>query len=468
MGLSLVSFRIRGMCEEVRKMRKIFFLSSKVQSGFLFLVLILLLILQWTSPSVATPRKSSETKRSLVPASLLNWPEEGSDYAILVDKSAQKVFLYRWDNLLAPLKVYRASTGENDGPKVRRNDRKTPEGVYFFTGAYQKTELAPRYGTRAFPLDYPNPMDKKTGRDGYGIWFHGLDRPLKPNDTNGCVALDNPNIDELATYIRLNDTPVVISSQIEMVSPNKLENEKKQLLNVIERWREAWEKKEIDQYMSFYSPRFSSDGKNREQWKKYKTLVANKYDRITVEIENLRLLKNDGIVLAKFDQSYSTERLESKGEKRLYLQQNSTEWKIDGEFFQKEKVRRFAPEKPYPTSLDRIKTFISSWKKAWEEKDLETYMVHYDAKFRSRGMDLEAWKRHRQRLNRKYRSVKVDVTNLSIVQISNRAARVSFKQNYQADGYHDFGLKNLLLVKRGEHWKIKEEKWTQVSHKSRP
>ena len=449
-------------------MRKGFTLSSKIKSDFLFVVLILLFLSQWTTHAIASPGKPLENKRELVPASLLNWPEEGSDYAILVDKSAQKVFLYRWDNLLAPLKVYRASTGENDGPKLRRNDRKTPEGVYFFTGSYKRKELAPRYGTRAFPIDYPNPMDKKKGRDGYGIWFHGLDKPLKPKDTNGCVALDNPNIDELATYIQLNDTPVVISSQIEMVSPNRLEDEKKQLLKVIEHWRKAWESKEIEEYMSFYSPRFSSDGKNREQWKRYKTLVANKYNRITVKIENLRLLKNDGIVLAKFDQSYRTERLESKGEKRLYLQQNSTEWRIVGEFFQKEKVRRFAPERPYPTSLDQIKAFISSWKKAWEEKDLETYMVHYDTKFRSRGMDLEAWEKHRQRLNQKYRSVKVDVTDLSIVQISNRTAKVRFKQNYQADEYHDFGLKNLLLVKRGEHWKIKEEKWTRVRRKSRP
>ncbi len=416
---------------------------------------------------MAKPGKPSKKEQKLVPASLLYWPEEDSDYAILVDKSAQKVFLYRWDNLFAPVKVFNASTGENNGPKSTKNDKKTPEGVYFFTDCYKKNELAPRYGTRAFPIDYPNPMDKKKGRDGYGIWFHGLDKPLKPKDTNGCIALDNHNIDELATYIQLNDTPVVINSRIEMVSPDAQEKEKKQLLKVIEDWRRAWERKEIDQYMSFYSPRFTSDGKNREQWKKYKTLVANKYNEITVEIENLRLLKNDGIVMAKFGQRYSTERLESKGEKRLYLQQNSTEWKIVGEFFQKEKVRRFAPKKPYGSSLEDIKRFIFSWKKAWQEKDLQTYMLCYDARFRSRGMDLEAWKKHRQRLNLKYQSVKVDVMGLSIVQVSNQTAKVSFKQNYLADEYLDFGLKNLLLVKRGEHWKIKEETWQRLSRKSR-
>ena len=417
---------------------------------------------------MASAGKTSKKARRLVPASLLYWPEEGSDYAVLVDKSAQKIFLYRWDNLLAPVRVFSASTGENKGPKAKRNDKKTPEGVYFFTGSYEKNELAPRYGSRAFPIDYPNPLDKKNGRDGYGIWFHGLDRPLKPKDTNGCIALDNHNIDELANYIQLNDTPVVISSRIEMVSPEVQENEKKQLLKVIEDWRRAWERKEIDRYMSFYGPRFTSDGKNREQWKKYKSLVANKYHQITVEIENLRLLKHDGIVLAKFDQRYNTERLESRGEKRLYLQQNSTEWKIVSEFFQKEKLRRFAPKKPYASSLDDVKRFLSSWEKAWEEKDLQSYMLCYDASFQSRGMDLEAWKKHRQRLNLKYQSVNVDLMDMSIVQVSNWTVKVSFKQNYQADEYQDFGLKNLLLVKRGEHWKIKEETWQRLNRKSRP
>ncbi|UCB49785.1 MAG: hypothetical protein JSW56_02505, partial [Deltaproteobacteria bacterium] len=86
----------------------------------------------------------------------------------------------------------------------------------------------------------------------------------------------------------------------------------------------------------------------------------------------------------------------------------------------------------------------------------------------SRGMDLEAWKEHRQRLNERYHSVKVEVMDMSIVQVSKWTAKVTFKQNYQADEYQDFGLKNLLLVKRGEHWKIKEEEWHQLIQKSRP
>lgn len=82
-------------------------------------------------------------------------------------------------------------------------------------------------------------------------------------------------------------------------------------------------------------------------------------------------------------------------------------------------------------------------------------------------MDLKAWEQHRERLNQKYLSIRVDLTDLSIVQVSNSTAKVSFKQDYQADGYHDFGLKNLLLIKRGENWKIQKETWQKLSGKSR-
>lgn len=449
------------------KVQKIFF-SSKSKSASLFLFLISLLIAQGANPIFASPGNRPESEPRLVPASLLKWPEKTSDYAILVDKSAQKVFVYHRDHPFTPMKVYRGSTGENDGPKSIENDKKTPEGVYFFTHSYVKKDLAPIYGSRAFPIDYPNPMDKKNGRNGYGIWFHGTNKPLKPKDTNGCIALDNPAIDELASYIKLNDTPTIISSRIEMVDPEKLQEETKELEKVIENWRRSWEGKDIDQYMSSYSPQFTSGRKNWQQWKNYKQRLARKYQRIKVDIDNLQLIKNDGIVLAKFNQLYRTARFETYGEKRLYLHQTNNQWKIIGEFFRGAKEKRPAPKQPYFSGLGDIERLISSWKKAWEEKDLKTYISFYDSNFRSRGMNRKAWNRHRRRLNRKHRSLKIEITDLKIVPVSNRRARVRFKQNYRADGYRDFGLKKIFLIKKGEHWKIKKEKWSSLSRKSRP
>ena len=130
-----------------------------------------------------------------------------------------------------------------------------------------------------------------------------------------------------------------------------------------------------------------------------------------------------------------------------------------GEFFKKKELKRGPPKEPYFGLEEEIRRFVSSWQEAWEGKDLEGYIRCYDTAFASRGMDLGAWKTHRERLNRKQRFLNINITDLNIQPISSREAKVRFKQRYQADTYEDYGLKNLLVVKKGQDWRIKEEKW---------
>ena len=488
-----------------------------------------LLAAQWSGSSTALATKPPRDK---VPAPLLKWPEKGSDFAVLVDKSLQRVFVYHKDNPSKPHRTYTCSTGENEGPKLRENDRKTPEGVYFFVRAFEKKELLPIYGSRAFALDYPNVIDRREGKNGHGIWFHGLNKPLKPRDTNGCVALENPEIDDLANFIRLEDTPVIVSEKIEMVDPSEMEKEREEVVRIVETWRTSWERKDVERYMSLYSPDFTSSGKNWQQWKEHKARLAKQYNRIKVDVQNLRIIQNDGLVLASFVQKYSNEYFSSSGRKALYLK-HSSRWRIIGEAFEgselKPSIKKEGPapeeikpvvakkepavkiEEPKPVEVEKeptiteeeiepvlakkeplpapeestpgavkkelrpageehkeLRRVVEAWKKAWEKKDLAAYMSFYDAGFQSRGMDVKARRKHRDKLNQKYRSIAVEISNLKIEQVSAVMASVRFTQNYEADDYEDEGLKSLLLVKRGKDWKIKEEEWKPLDQESRP
>ena len=441
---------------------------TPMRTPIFYLTFFCMLLFLSGRPSHVKAATSPEEDPNLVPAFFLKWPEQGSPYAILVDKSEQKVFLYQRDNPFEPLKTYPASTGENEGPKSKMNDRKTPEGVYFFTGSFEDKELAPIYGVRAFPIDYPNPIDKTEGRDGYGIWFHGLDKPLKPTDTNGCIALENQNIDDLASYITLDETPIIISERVKMVPLDEMKKEAKEFEQLIENWRSAWEAKEIDRYMSFYTTRFVYGNKDWKQYRDYKAQLAKNYKNIEVKVNNLRLVRNDGVVVATFDQDYITERLRSSGKKKLYLQQNTKQWKITREVFTLADKKRYSPPKAPPFNPREIKDLIYAWKEAWEKEELKTYLSYYDPNFRSRGMDLKAWKRHREKLNDKYQSIQVDIQDLIIVRGPGQTANVSFKQDYLADEYRDFGLKKMNLVKKGEHWKIRNEEWEPLDRISIP
>ncbi|MFC1891655.1 L,D-transpeptidase family protein [Thermodesulfobacteriota bacterium] len=426
-----------------------------------FLLVFVSIIASWSNVYSSQVKKPI-IKQDLVPSNLLKWGTGDSDHLVIVDKSSQKVMVYRGDNLFLPEKVYNCSTGENDGPKYKKNDRKTPEGIYYFTDSYVDRYLAPIYGVRAFPISYPNFLDKKDGKGGYGIWFHGTNKPLKPNDTNGCIAMANDDIDEFASHIELFKTPIIISSNIEMVPFKKNEQDAEELTDIVEAWRKAWQSKNVDRYISYYHNQFVSGNKNREQWKRYKRDLAKKYKNIDVQVDNLELLSNDGVVLARFTQRYRTSSLDSRGVKSLYFKKNSNKWKIIGEFFTGEDKSAAVPKKPPVDDLKEIEKLIYQWVGAWENKDVKFYISCYDNKFSSRDMGLDEWKEHRIRLNNKYSSLDISIAGLKIKKDSGSTASVSFKQSYKADNYRDYGLKNMVLVKIGKDWKIREEEWSPL------
>ena len=143
------------------------------------------------------------------PSAIIKLPE--NENAILVEKKNQTLFLY--SSKSGELQIqYKTpcSTGEISGVKHKAGDKKTPEGIYFLKDEYEDQYLSPIYGIKAFPLDYPNLMDKRTGKDGSAIWIHGTNKVLKPMDSNGCVALENSSILKLAEYITLDSTPVIL------------------------------------------------------------------------------------------------------------------------------------------------------------------------------------------------------------------------------------------------------------------
>jgi murein L,D-transpeptidase YafK len=306
-----------------------------VASAVIKLILFFAAFLYAAGVVTAGPAPLGQGPDKFVPDSLVYFSPQNKGYLLLVEKAYQKAYVYDTQNPAGPLRVYHCSTGENRGPKTKKNDKKTPEGIYFVTNSFLRKDLTPIYGDRAFPLDYPNVRDRKLGRKGYGIWIHGTNEVLKPNDTNGCIVFTNKDIKDLAGYISERHTPVIITQEINFVEKERLLRERVQLKSLVEDWANTWKGGHIDRYMSFYAKDFTGQGKTRLQWRAYKKRLSQHYGAVEISIENLQVLREGGIVLAVFDQTYRAEGFHSFGEKRLYLQQRSPEWKIVDEFFER-------------------------------------------------------------------------------------------------------------------------------------
>jgi len=137
-----------------------------------------------------------------------------NSYAVIVDKSNHTCYLY-YDGRLK--KRYEADLGANwMAQKSMSGDKVTPEGKYRIIGKRQRPD-----GHKALDLNYPNAEDlrriaedKRRGRirkganPGYAIQIHsGGGRGQ--DWTAGCVALANPDMDELFRTVGVN-TPVTI------------------------------------------------------------------------------------------------------------------------------------------------------------------------------------------------------------------------------------------------------------------
>ena len=105
----------------------------------------------------------------------------------------------------------------------------------------------------------------------------------------------------------------------------------------------------------------------------------------------------------------------------------------------------------------RIEKTLEGWRKSWEERDLEKFMLFYSSDFDK--IELEEGKR---RIFDKAAVIKVEISELELFPVSNDMV-VLFKQKYSSDTYSDWGLKFLHMREEGAEWKIVRERWYPLS-----
>jgi murein L,D-transpeptidase YafK len=142
-------------------------------------------------------------------------PKKAQADSIVIYKGKRQLILMGNNDTL---KVYKIALGSHPvGPKLKKGDKKTPEGRYIIDWRNQKS----RY-YRSLHISYPNEQDKARADSlkvdpGGSIMIHGLMRGwgwlgknhLVNDWTNGCIAVTNDEIKELWRACP-NKIPVII------------------------------------------------------------------------------------------------------------------------------------------------------------------------------------------------------------------------------------------------------------------
>jgi murein L,D-transpeptidase YafK len=269
-----------------------------------------------------------------VPDQLLHLPAE-VEQVILVDLEAFRLYVLAHENgELRIVSDYYASIGKGGIDKQREGDEKTPVGVYTVTGYLPDERLLDLYGIGAFPISYPNLWDKLRGRTGSGIWIHGTEwstysRP--PLSSRGCVSISNEHFEDLRYRVEVGNTPVIVAREIRWVTPREVEDRRRDLLAVVERWRQDWESLDTDRYLGHYAEDFRSEEMEREEFVAHKRRVNSQKSFIRVELGAVGAFEYPGeedLVMVEFRQVYDSSNYSSLDNKQQFWRRQAEGWKI--------------------------------------------------------------------------------------------------------------------------------------------
>jgi len=255
-------------------------------------------------------------------------------YALVVDTSRSTLYVY--ENIKGEphyVTDFYVTIGKLGTEKVSAGDQRTPIGVYFIQADLPKKQLSDLYGSGAFPLSYPNAWDRKNGRTGSGIWLHGTPSDTysrAPRASNGCVVLNNNDLNKVAPYLQVGITPVIITNKMSW-SDAQVQTDRTALLREIEVWRRDWASLNTTAYLKHYASSFSSDGVNYNNWVKQKQSVNAGKSWIKVNLTDVSLFSypdQPGMVVVNFDQDYSSNNLSNRMKKRQYWVKENNHWQI--------------------------------------------------------------------------------------------------------------------------------------------
>jgi murein L,D-transpeptidase YafK len=286
-------------------------------------------------------RMQQSRPTDLVPGSIVQL-QPRQRHVLVVDTTRST--LYVFENRGGDLRYvtdYYVSIGKNGIDKIREGDNKTPLGVYHVTGRLSRAKLAAtygklaeQYGIGALPISYPSEWDRREGRNGHGIWLHGVpsdtySRP--PLASNGCIALTNEDFTAISREVQIGVTPVIIANGVDWVTPEAARALRAELMESLESWRHDWESRDTDQYLAHYATDFASGRLDLAKWSEQKRKVNAGKAWIRVKLEAVSIFLHPGrddLAVVTFDQDYASSNLVKKMRKRQYWIREDGVWRI--------------------------------------------------------------------------------------------------------------------------------------------
>ncbi len=250
---------------------------------------------------------------------------------LVADKQTRNLYVFDPSkNVLQPEK-YEIDIGKNDGDKTRRDDKKTPEGIYALETKKTQPEIPyEKYGAMAFTTNYPNIFDKADNKSGSGIWLHSVPDNVPLNrGSRGCVVLRNDNLKKVETQIKLNKSFLIINNSVNVLPESEYLAKKQRILDWVDRWKASWQAQDFETYIKLYSDKFSAPPRfNKKSWLEHKLRLKEKYKFVNVGLGSPHIFNQKKQYVLRFFQNYESDGHKDRGLKSLYVVDENGEFKI--------------------------------------------------------------------------------------------------------------------------------------------
>jgi murein L,D-transpeptidase YafK len=279
----------------------------------------ILLVFFCLSSLVPACAQAPEWQPLLSPASL-------PSHLVAVDKARQQFLFYTKQDAFSLKYRYSCSTGQVAGDKEKRNDLRTPEGIYFIKSKIADGLDFKEYGGIAYTLNYPNPVDRLRGKSGHGIWIHSKGCGIKAFSTRGCVAIALRDIDEVGPEL-VPGTAVLLAPGLDEAGLFAAsDNIARQLRQLMQEWSEAWSARSAKMFQYYDAAAYGrAMPQSFAAFRAQKEKLFRTLDFIKIYNRQIHVLEGPGYWVSWTEQLYTASNMSSEGIRRLYWQKDDND-----------------------------------------------------------------------------------------------------------------------------------------------
>ena len=96
----------------------------------------------------------------------------------------------------------------------------------------------------------------------------------------------------------------------------------------LDKWARAWEKQDIELYLSFYSKEFKGSKERHKDWRISRQAALKKHTSISIQLQNIQISQSKDTVEINFTQTFKSDGYLDIGVKELVWAKNGSAWRI--------------------------------------------------------------------------------------------------------------------------------------------